>query len=155
MDNYSVSAVARVLGVGRATVRRAQTALGLPAGAVTSAGLASLRDKLGAVPLVPGMSREEVLVAAALARRPLGLRSVRAVASTAGISPTTASKVLRVLLDAGLVTRRRERAIEGRGLDVDVWYPALTAPAWLSIDDAVRHTVLPVHTVATGRSRCR
>lgn len=48
--------------------------------------------KLGAGPKVPGLSREEALVLAALYKRPVGVSSARAVSEAAKISPTSASR---------------------------------------------------------------
>lgn len=144
MDMYSISDVARGLGVGRATVRRAQQRLGLPTGAVDAVGLALLRDELGAVRPIPGISRESILVLAALAMHPLGLRSGRAVARSAGISSTTATRCLSSLVALGLVDQRHETVAEGRAVTVDVWYANVGERRWIRVDDAVRHTTLPV-----------
>ncbi|MGH8926571.1 MAG: hypothetical protein ACRDWA_18395 [Acidimicrobiia bacterium] len=58
----------------------------------TARDVAVLERRLGRSPRVAELSREKVRVLAALGRRPFGLRSVRAVARAAGISPTVASR---------------------------------------------------------------
>ncbi len=143
MDTYSISMVARDLGVGRATVRRAQQRLGLPTGAVDPDGLALLQIDLGTVFLIPGVSRESMLILAALALHPLGLRSVRAVARSAGVSSTTATRCLPILSALGLVERREEMVAEGRAVSVHMWFANVASAQWLRVDRAVRHTILP------------
>jgi excisionase family DNA binding protein len=120
--------VAAELGTTRSRVHRA-VAAGLVRPARTPGGhlrfnaddVRLLERRLGFAPRVAGLRREEVLVFAALLRHPLGLRSARAVARAAGISPTTASRALRRLGRAALVRRSRRRAVLGAGTDVDVW----------------------------------
>jgi excisionase family DNA binding protein len=106
--------------------------------------VAVLRRRWGAVPSLPGLSREDVLVLAALGRRPLGLRSGRAVARTAGVSPTTAGRALRRLAERGYVTREPVRVTEGEVRDVPVWSVHWTGPAWLGAAAAVGQATLPV-----------
>jgi hypothetical protein len=61
---------------------------------------------LGIAPAITGLRREDVLVLAALGRRPLGLGSARAVARAAGVSPTTAGRSLNRLVDVLATTGR-------------------------------------------------
>jgi excisionase family DNA binding protein len=103
-----------------------------------------LRRRWGAVPSLPGLSREDVLVLAALGRRPLGLRSGRAVARAAGVSPTAAGRALRRLAERGYVTRETARVTEGEVRDVPVWTVRWTGPAWLEAAAAVGQATLPV-----------
>ncbi|MEA2057772.1 MAG: helix-turn-helix domain-containing protein, partial [Actinomycetota bacterium] len=85
--------VAERLGTTRSRVHRA-VAQGVVRPARTEGGhlrfdtedIARLERRLGFAPDVAGLSREEVLVAAALLGHPFGLRSARAVARVAGIS---------------------------------------------------------------------
>jgi excisionase family DNA binding protein len=102
-----------------------------------------LRRRWGAVPSLPGLSREDVLVLTALGRRPLGLRSGRAVARAAGVSPTTAGRALRRLAGRGYVTRETARVTEGDVRDVPVWSVRWTGPAWLGAAAAVGQATLP------------
>lgn len=103
-----------------------------------------LRRRWGAVPSLPGLSREEVLVLTALGRRPLGLRSGRAVARAVGVSPTAAGRALRRLAELGYVTRETARVTEGEVRDVPVWSVRWTGPAWLGVAAAVGRATLPV-----------
>jgi excisionase family DNA binding protein len=109
-----------------------------------AAAVERLRRRWGAVPPIPGLSREDVLVLAALGRRPLGLRSSRAVARAAGVSPTTAGRALRRLAERGYVARETVRVTEGEVRDVPVWSVRWTDPAWLRVAAAVGQVVLPV-----------
>jgi excisionase family DNA binding protein len=116
-----------------------------------------LQRRWGAVPSVSGLSREDVLVLTALGRRPLGLRSGRAVARAAGVSPTAAGRALRRLAERGYVTRETVRVTEGEVRDVPVWSVRWTGPAWLGAAAAVGQATLPVerearrHRAARGR----
>ena len=110
-----------------------------------------LRRRWGAVPSLPGLSREDVLVLAALGRRPLGLRSARAVARAAGVSPTAAGRALRRLAERGYVTRETARVTEGEVRDVPVWTVRWTGPAWLEAAAAVGQATLPVERAPRPR----
>jgi excisionase family DNA binding protein len=109
-----------------------------------------LRRHWGAVPSIPGLSREDVLVLTALGRRPLGLRSSRAVARAAGVSPTTAGRALRRLAERGYVTRDTVRVTEGDVRDVPVWSVRWTSPEWLGAAATVGQTALPVDPEPAG-----
>jgi hypothetical protein len=143
------TSVPRVLRAARrgevAAIRRGNRFL-FDAGAVDL-----LRRRWGAVPSIPGLSREDVLVLAALGRRPLGLRSARAVARAAGVSPTAAARALRRLVERGYVTRETARVIEGEVRDVPVWSVRWTGPAWLGVAAAVGKATLPVEPEARRR----
>lgn len=141
--------MAHALGVSIPTVRRAVERLGLqpastPGGhlRLSCTELAALRAHLGAVPTIPGLTRTEVLVLAALARSPLGLRSERAVARAASVSPTAAGRALKVLLDGGIVRCDQRTLAEGRAVSATVWRID-AGPAWYAIADQVGTTTLP------------
>ena len=113
-----------------------------------------LRRRWGVVPAVPGLSREDVLVLAALARRPLGVRSARAVAQAAAVSPTTAGRSLRRLAALGYVARATVRVAEGEVRDLEVWAVRWTGSPWLRVADIVGRAVLPAEpTPIAGRGR--
>lgn len=135
------TSVPRVLRAARAgvvpTVRRGNRTL------FDAAAVEQLRARWGQVRALPGRSREEVLVLAALGRRPFGLRSVRAVARVAGISPTAAGRALRRLADEGYVTSETARVTEGNVRDVTVWTVHWTAPQWLTVAGVVGQATLP------------
>lgn len=80
---------------------------------------------------------------AALSRRPLGLRSARAVARVAGISPTTAGRALAALTERGVVTRVSVRVTEGTIRDISVWTIVWRSPEWQRVAGTVGLTVLP------------
>ncbi len=92
--------------------------------------VAMLRREVGVTVPITGLSRSQVQVLAALARAPLGLRSGRAVARAAGLSPTAAMRALDDLLDLELCEVRRETVAEGRARVADIVYADLTHPRW-------------------------
>lgn len=110
---------------------------------LTASQYAALRKRLGFAPQVVGLTREEMFVLAALNLHPLGLRSMRAVARSASVSPTTASRAVTHLRSMGLVSMRTERVVEGEARDVTVTRVASLNPAWIEIAPAVRKVVLP------------
>ncbi|MPY92576.1 MAG: hypothetical protein GEV08_05745 [Acidimicrobiia bacterium] len=75
----------------------------------------------------------DLAVAAALSRRPFGLRSARAVAKAAGRSHSCASRSLRRLEAAGIVRRREDRVAEGTPRTVAVWTIDWCSPAWHTV----------------------
>jgi DNA-binding transcriptional MocR family regulator len=89
-----------------------------------------LRALLGTDAEVPGLSRAQARVLAALARSPRGLGSARAVAARAGVSPTTASNAVSELERRGLVNRERTWIAAGKAREVDLLGANVTAPEW-------------------------
>lgn len=67
---------------------------------------------------------------AALARAPLGLRSGRAVARAAGVSPTAAIRALRDLADLGLAELHSETVAEGAARNAEIAYLNLAHERW-------------------------
>jgi MarR family len=118
-----------------------------------AAAVQALRRRWGSFPTIPGLSREDVLVLAALGRRPLGLRSARAVARTAGVSPTTAGRSLRRLVEQGYVARETVRVAEGEVRDVAVWTVRWAGPAWLRVAGTIGQTELPASTAEPRQAR--
>jgi excisionase family DNA binding protein len=106
---WSAGEVADLLGVSVPTVRRVAGRLGLTP-ARTEGGhrrfdeeqVARLVSQLGIVPRIPGLSRVETQVLAALAAHPLGFTSMRAVGRAAGVSTAAAAKSLTKLEHKGL-----------------------------------------------------
>lgn len=152
MDTRSglgIGAVARRLGVSVPTVRRAVDADAAvprtPDGhrRLSPDRVARLVRRFGFTPRVEGLSRTDVQVLAVLSRRPLGMRSVRAVAQSAALSPTATSAALDRLGRAGLVRADREMVSEGTAKEVTVWRLVI-GPRWLAIAPTVTRTVLPV-----------
>jgi len=102
-----------------------------------------LRRRWGSVPRIDGLRREDVVALATLGRRPLGLRSARALSRAAGLSPTTAGRALERLAAAGYVERQTVRVVEGRVRDVPVWTVRWASPEWLTVAAIVPTAVLP------------
>jgi len=137
MDTISASEAGRRLGSSLPRVQRAIDRLGLEieerrGGRVllSESQLERLRDELGVVPSVEGLSRVETQVLAALARSPRGLVTVRAVARRAAVSPTAAAGALRSLAGRGLVRREREWVAAGRARELELIRANVTAPGW-------------------------
>ncbi|MHB8458260.1 MAG: MarR family transcriptional regulator, partial [Acidimicrobiales bacterium] len=82
-------------------------------------------------------------VLAALSRRPLGLRSVRAVARSASVSPATATSSLDRLQALGLVRRTIKRVVEGEVVDAPVWEVDWTSAKWLETRSVIRRVIVP------------
>jgi len=128
MDTYSLAAAARLLWTSPPRVRRAVDRLGL-AGARDSAGVfhltkrevGELARELGVTPPVPGLSRTETQVLAALSRSPRGLASVRETARRAGVSPTAAGRALALLSAQGIITQSPMMLARGRASQAPVY----------------------------------
>lgn len=151
MDSWlSSGAVARALDVSIPRVHRAARS-GLvpyrrgPNGRLRfpPAVLPKLRRRWGWCPRIKGLDREEAFALAALSRRPLGLRSARAVARAAGISPTTAARALRRLERLRYVRQRTVRVAEGRVREARVWTVRWGSPAWCRAASDIGRCVLP------------
>lgn len=149
MDTYSLTEAARSLGTSMPRLSRAIRDLGIvPTQAgkerqLNASQFAALRERLGCAPLVDGLTREEMFVLAALNLHPLGMRSIRAVARSASVSPTTASRAVAQLQARGLVAAGMERVVEGAAVDATVLRIARDGTAWIEIAPAVRTVVLP------------
>jgi hypothetical protein len=163
MDSViGTGSVAAALGTTRSRIHRA-VAAGVVRPGRTSGGhlrfapddVQVLTQRLGVVPRLRGLSREDVLVLAALARRPLGVHSARAVGRVAGISPTAASRSLARLERPGLVRRRRQRVVRGAVTDLDVWGANITHQRWPELAPLLNRVVLPTlgHAPADHTSR--
>jgi len=126
MDTCSIRGLARELGTSAPRVSRALKKLGIEPktvgarAALTPEQASEVRRRLGVVPPAPGLSRVQTQVLSALSRAPLGVRSARALATRAGISPTVASRTISELRAQGLVTVSRERVVEGSVRDAPV-----------------------------------
>ncbi len=111
-----------------------------------------LQADLGFVPDREDIGREELLVLAALRQHSLGLRSARAVARVAGVSPTTASRALARLGNKGYVVHPLRRVVEGTVKEVELWEINWSAPVWRSVESDVRRAVLPARVAADHAS---
>lgn len=138
MNRRSVAEVARLLGTSRARITRAASdlAVGTLVGdrrGFTDADISTLTRHLGATPIVDGLSRIEATVLAELSRRPLGLHSARAVARACSLSPASASKAVRSLLEHGLATAEPEVIAAGGARTATVIRANVRHPSWSSL----------------------
>jgi len=132
--------LARELGTSVPRISRAVDRLGIDARqangrlAFTPRQAERLRSALGVTPALPGLTRTQVRVLAALRSAPFGMVSARAVARRAAISPTAATRALGDLLTLGLVSRTDEVLAAGRARKAAIWRAVLTHPRWSEID---------------------
>lgn len=148
MDRHTPSEVARRLGVSRrrVTSAAARDGIGVVTGnrrLFTDSDVSRLRDRLGRSPMVPSLSRSEVVVLAELSRRPRGLVSARAVARACGVSPTTAVKAIHSLVAAGLVMERDEVVALGRARRVRSLHANVRHPEWGALLPVLRQVSMP------------
>ncbi|HPU39117.1 MAG TPA: MarR family transcriptional regulator [Microthrixaceae bacterium] len=146
----STGALADQLGVSVPTVRRTASVLGLPDRRTggghrrfspTDSKL--LAERLGTTPTVVGFSSTEVKVLAAVARHPIGLRSMRAIGRAAHVSPTTAESAVRSLVARGLVRSTTETVAEGSARDLVV-YRLKLGPGWSKVASLISQAVPPL-----------
>jgi hypothetical protein len=153
MDTYSLAAAARALGTSPPRVRRAVDRLGMPVERAAS-GVFRLTQKqvdelareLGVTPSVPGLSRVEARVLAALSRSPRGVASVRAAGRRAGVSPTATARALARLTTDGLVTQTPMMLARGRAAEAAVYRVRFGSPQWLRLAPAIARVSLPTHS---------
>lgn len=154
MDTISVPRLAAQLGTSAARVSRALDRLGIkprrgPRGRLLDDGqVRELRQALGVVPPVAelagaGLSRSQFLALAGLDRRPLGVRSARALARTTGLSPTAAVAALGALEAAHLAERVELTLAEGRARRVPVWRLNRDSPRWPRLAPLIGRVELP------------
>lgn len=137
VDSTSAAQAARNLGTTTPRLLRAAARLGLypqrtggKALRLTATDVAHLAAELGTTTRITGLRRSQVLTLTALARAPMGLRSARAVARAAGLSPTAAGRALHELAALDLVESRLVTVAEGRAQDVRIHFANLTHPRW-------------------------
>jgi len=115
--------------------------------------LRALRAHLGMTPNVADLSLTETKVLAALARAPLGIASVRAVAGRAGVSPTAAGDALRRLTDRGLVLEERRSVAAGKVSEARILRANVAAPEWSRLATPLTGVVLTPAATARRSSR--
>lgn len=98
---------------------------------------------IGAHPVGAPLRDADLRVAAALSRRPFGLRSARAVARLAGVPPTTAARGLHRLARRGIVRRRVDAVSAGAAGHITVWTIDWRSAAWHEVATEVGRTTLP------------
>lgn len=147
--------VAEALGVSLPTAHAALDRAGVPrtgrghARTAPSTVLAELIAEHGASP-TSRHTAATLRVLAALSRSPLGQRSARSIAAKAGISPTTASRVLRVLTEANLAQQKDQVVAGERARRERRWFANMAAVHGALADD-VRRTRLPRHVSKASR----
>lgn len=112
--------------------------------ALTVAQAAAVRRVLGVVPPVPGLSRVQTQVLAALSRAPLGVRSARVLARRAAVSPTVASGAVSALVAEGLAVVSVEPVVEGSVRDAQVIRANRGEEAYVRLANHLAGVVLPV-----------
>ena len=163
MDTYSGHSVARLLGTNVPRLLRAARELGLDAGGkgsdagsrweLTDADVAALRRRLGAVPVISGLSRVQTQVLAALARSPRGLLSARAVGRRAAVSPTAAGAAVTELERRKLIVREPATVALGRAQNVEVIRAAPGTREWRQIATQLVRVRLPERPEAPRAKR--
>jgi hypothetical protein len=159
MDTTTSGAeIAREMGTSIPRVVRVAGRLGIERGAngrlaLTPAQAAQLRDELGFVLEIEGLSRSEVMVLAALRGAPLGLVSSRAVARRSTLSPTAAGSALHRLLDEGLVTRTNEVVAAGTAREMAVWRANVMHPRWPALSGLLDRVEFPGKSDGDRRTR--
>jgi hypothetical protein len=153
MDTYSLAAAARLLRTSPPRIRRAVDRLGLAGGRdyagvfhLTKDEVRQLARELGVTPAVPGLSRTETQVLAALLRSPRGLASVRETARRAGVSPTAAGRALALLAAQGIITQSPMMLAKGQASQATVYRVRFGTAEWAALAPAVAKVRLPVHT---------
>jgi DNA-binding MarR family transcriptional regulator len=150
MDTYLSSEIARHLGTSIPRVQRAIKRLelnGQPSqgGHVrfTAEQLSRLRRELGVNVPIAGLSATEVAVLAALARAPLGVSSIRALAGRGGLSPTAASHAVERLLAGSLVTRETRMVAAGNAQALQILRVNVLSPRWPELAPALSRVAAP------------
>lgn len=153
----SARRAAQVLHTSVPTVVRCLRGLGLEVARSSSgrllldkSDLSAIRRCLGVAPDVPGLTRTESKVLAALARAPVGLASGRAVARRARVSPTAASGAIEHLITRGLVLEEHRMAATGAAREARILRANLTAPEWPELAPALAHIELPLAPAASA-----
>ena len=154
--DITVSAAAASLGTSVPRVTRAIDSLGITpkrrpaaggtrqARTIDAAQLERLRQRLGSSEPSERFSREELFVLAALNLSPFGFRSVRAAAAAAGVSTTTASKVLARFVAEGLVRAPTRKVLDsGRVAERVVYEANREGEAWQQALEEIRTTRTP------------
>jgi DNA-binding Lrp family transcriptional regulator len=112
-----------------------------------------LVQELGVAPPVPGLSRVEVQVLAALSRSPRGVASVREAARRAGVSPTAAARALGRLSSEGLITRTPMMIARGHAAEAMVYRVRFGSPQWLALAPVIARVRVPARSEGTHAKR--
>jgi DNA-binding MarR family transcriptional regulator len=157
MDTITAPAIAEQLGVSLPTVHRLLDREGVPrlgrgrTRVVPVSVFERIRRARGTAPALP-IPAVEGRILAALLRSPHGLGSARRVAELASVSPTAASRHLRALLRAGLVSHHTRRVAEHKVIDKSEWRVDTKNTYWPELAPAIRSIRLPEHRQARSDS---
>lgn len=110
---------------------------------LTGPQVEELARALGVTPPVPGLSRIDAQVLAALSKAPRGVSSVREAARRAGVSPTAARRALERLTAQSLITQTPMMLARGRASEMTVYQVRFGSSKWLSLAPAVANVRLP------------
>jgi hypothetical protein len=110
---------------------------------LTEQQVGDLAREVGVTPPLPGMSRTDAQVLAALSRSPRGVSSVREAARRAGVSPTAAGRAIARLTARGLITQTPMMLARGHASEVTVYRVRFGSAEWLSLAPAVARVRLP------------
>ena len=157
---FSARQVALALHTSVPRVIRCIRSLGLdvqrsPSGRLllTESDLSDIRRHLGVAPSLPGLSRTEAKVLAALSRAPLGLTSVRAVARRSGVSPTAAAGALERLVVRGLVLEEHRLVAAGTARATRIFRANLGAREWPKLAQGLARVGAPLPAPARPAER--
>lgn len=104
----------------------------------------ALRAALGRTPPIDGLSVTEVKTLAALARSPLGVRSLRELARRADLSPTAAGRAFRSLSGEGLARSERGVRVAGGAQRSTLLHANRSAPRWGELAPLLTRVEFPV-----------
>lgn len=136
----------RALGLQGARARSGRLAL-------DESDVSALRRHLGVAPDVPGLTRTEAKVLAALSRAPVGLMSARAVARRSQVSPTAASGALEHLIARGLVLEEHRMAAAGAARAARILRANVAATEWPELAPALARVEVPTLAPAAPAKR--
>jgi DNA-binding Lrp family transcriptional regulator len=119
---------------------------------LTEEQVSELARELGVIPLIPGLSRTDAQILAALSRSPRGLSSAREAARRAGVSPTAAGQALKRLVAQDLVTQTPMMLARGHADEVTVYQVRFGSAEWLALAPVVARLRLPD---SASRSRAK
>jgi hypothetical protein len=112
-----------------------------------------LAQELGVAVSVPGLSRVEARVLAALSRSPRGVASVREAGRRAGVSPTATAHALARLTTDGLLTRTPVTLARGHAAEATVYRVRFGSPQWLALAPVVARVRLPARPEGSHATR--
>ena len=111
-----------------------------------------LRNQVGVIPEVSGLTRTETQVLVALSRHPRGLVSIRQVARASGVSPTSAAHAIATLKSQHLVRQEPVLLFDGEVIERKVFTIEWGTKAWLAVAPLIARAVLPKQQInATSR----